>query len=482
MSRLGRSASTGGYSGQERHRERTRERAGSTGGYSSSGKDRNSQSLPARKERNEEVRHACKKIMSDNTHGIKVDHAFPGAKETWRSGGSWKSGESESGRSRKQYIDMHPPPSKVKQATASSFHSSAVGVPTKDDVFTEKVRGPKYNPPDDTYAGTSSNRLDQRDRGLRTNIEGHNSQPNISLSWVAIKEPHPLMQDTLDPWTIDHSAGITSDSANMTKSFNTIEWRGRIPNMLPEKATKSQAGEHLKTSDPITHTTDEEKERRNKGEARPHFMENREDYNIFKKKDVKDLNEHEKKVMYQRRILAVDNHKSTYRIAGDQDLLPGGTKLFSKADRPASTALHKFNDKRLLAGFELDRISKRRHKTIRTNMESRDLRHCIYWVGREEERQAMTDRGYFENRGRDNQEQKQMVRPKSAPTLGLLEHDLGGEEKVRESKESRSKRSRARLQDNRVQRLYYELIRSTRPHMHHDLGTGELTGGHFLKV
>merc|ERR1712224_698814 len=181
-------------------------------------------------------------------------------------------------------------------------------------------------------------------------------------------------------------------------------------------------------------------ERRRKGEAKPLFMENREDYNIFKKKNLKDLSEHEKKVLYQRRILAVDNHKSTYRIAGDQDLFPGGTKEFSKSDRPASTSLHRFNDKRLLAGFELDRISKRRHPVVRTNMESRDLRHSIYWVGREAERQAMTARGI--TYGYDDVQQEMLSRPQSAPTF--LSHDEGGREPHMFPK-SRSKYSKARL-------------------------------------
>merc|ERR1712070_478394 len=200
-------------------------------------------------------------------------------------------------------------------------------------------------------------------------------------------------------------------------------------------------------------------------------MENREDYNIFKKKNLKDLSETERKVLNQRRILAVDNHKATYRIAGDQDLLPGGTKEFSKADRPASTTLHKYNDKRLLAGFELDRISKRRHPAVRTNMESRDLRHSIYWVGREDECKAMTARGVMQEEATVD-----IDRPQSAPNF-LAHDERPSREEEKITKDIRHKRLKARDQDNKTQKLYYEVIRSTRPHMHHDLGTGELVGG-----
>eukprot|EP00746_Dinoflagellata_sp_MGD_P008643 gnl/MRDRNA2_/MRDRNA2_117318_c0_seq1.p1 gnl/MRDRNA2_/MRDRNA2_117318_c0~~gnl/MRDRNA2_/MRDRNA2_117318_c0_seq1.p1 ORF type:complete len:505 (+),score=64.69 gnl/MRDRNA2_/MRDRNA2_117318_c0_seq1:63-1577(+) len=483
-----RSASEDGYCVRGRYTERAAStstqsgrghqtpRAAHTGGYPGHGGARGGScssrgSFTERRARSQANFHRSRtgsnSAGSEITHGIKTDHE--------------KTPEHlDSARSRKMHPEIVRTGHAVRSATSSSFAPSVVGVP---DVTPEKVRGPRYNPPDDTYAGTSSNRLDQRDRGLRTKIEGNvGTIANISLQWVSDtqgrQDHHPF--HCLDPGTIGYSAGTNSAAITKAPTTNFVASRGRIPNMLPEKANIHKADEHLAATDPITHSYDEAGERRRKGEAKPLFMENREDYNIFRKKNLKDLSEHEKKVLYQRRILAVDNHKSTYRIAGDQDLLPGGTKEFSKSDRPASTALHRFNDKRLLAGFELDRISKRRHPVVRTNMESKDLRHAIYWVGREAERQAMAEHNY--NIPMDSPcSMEDTSRPQSAPPIrNFLAHDMSGAQDFQVSSKSRYKHHKARLQENRVQRLYYELIRSTRPHMHHDLGTGELTAGHFL--
>lgn len=392
-----------------------------------------------------------------------------------------------SGR-RKGYAEIHKSGSSIRtSATASSLLSLGSSVPPAKEAFEEKVRTPRStryhpgkNPPADGYAGTSSHRLDQRDRGIRTNniAESEASaaklptreHTNLSLQWVPeCMNPeggHPLLDHILeDPAKGPIYRGITSDSRSP-----------RSP-QTPEKT--STRDKRSMSEDSFDSLLFESKARR-KGKLKPLFMENFESYNLLKNKK-KGLTEEDRDRLYQYRTLAVDNHKQTYRIAGDQDLIPGGRKEFSKADRPASTALHQYNDKRLLAGFELERISKRRHADVRTNMESPELRHSMYWVGRELERHAMTMSGVMPRRSEEERRRPQSARDFLAHDEGDCQDVFKSVKQTKRSKETPALHGGTN-KDNRVQRLYYELLRSTRPHMHHDLGTGMLVGGGPMKL
>jgi len=137
---------------------------------------------------------------------------------------------------------------------------------------------------------------------------------------------------------------------------------------------------------PILHDYETGPETRQRGGcSAAEYSPMKEQYSVFKWTKWQDLNHQEKKHMISGRKEAL------YRIAGAQDLCPAGTEDVATYDRPASGAVVRYNDRRLLAPFEVGRVARARHPQRNSHLESEPLRDSLYWETAQEEHQRMIE-------------------------------------------------------------------------------------------
>eukprot|EP00746_Dinoflagellata_sp_MGD_P123211 gnl/MRDRNA2_/MRDRNA2_57897_c0_seq1.p1 gnl/MRDRNA2_/MRDRNA2_57897_c0~~gnl/MRDRNA2_/MRDRNA2_57897_c0_seq1.p1 ORF type:complete len:390 (-),score=49.19 gnl/MRDRNA2_/MRDRNA2_57897_c0_seq1:123-1292(-) len=230
------------------------------------------------------------------------------------------------------------------RAARSSLHASRIGMPSYqpgEDVKT----GARYSPPDDTYAGISGARMDCKDRGLRTNI------PN-------------------------RCGGDSLDIANASIGQGTVV----------KTARRVDFSMYQRQRNPILHDYETDPEKRQRGGPNAStFDPMEEEYSVFKRKHWQNLTGEEKKHMIRGRKEAL------YRICGAQDLCPAGTADTATYDRPASAAVVRYNDRRLLAPFEVGRVARARNDEKNQYSESPIFRDTLYWIGAQAEHERMKE-------------------------------------------------------------------------------------------
>lgn len=246
------------------------------------------------------------------------------------------------------------------RAAKSSLHPSRIGMPDYqpgEDVKT----GARYSPPDDTYAGLTGQQMDCRERGLRTNIPNRCGEQSLVIGKTVA----------------DDSEGRVVKTAR------------RVDFSMYQQAQRN----------PILHDYETDPQKRQLGGPNAYtYSPHSEEYSMFKRKNWDQLTSDERKHMIRGRTEAL------YRICGAQDLCPAATHEISKCDRPASAAVKRFNDRRLLAPFEVGRVARGRHPVQSQDVESPIFRDTLYWIGANADHQRMIQenkQGWIKEKSQD---------------------------------------------------------------------------------